>query len=159
MGPLVGEEHLARVDGFVRSGISEGATVLTGGHRGEGDLAAGSFYLPTVFADAHDDMRIAREEIFGPVLTVMPFDDLDEVAARVNDSEYGLAAAVWTRDLALAHRLADRIEAGCVRVNIVGSMDPAVPWGGMKASGWGREMGAEAIDDYTEVKSIWIGLP
>jgi aldehyde dehydrogenase (NAD+)/betaine-aldehyde dehydrogenase len=158
MGPLVGEEHLARVDGYVRGGISEGATVLTGGRRPDGALAAGSFYPPTIMADATDDMRIAREEIFGPVLTVMPFDDLDEVAARVNDSEFGLAAAIWTRDLSLAHRLADRIDVGCVRVNIAGSMDPAVPWGGMKASGWGREMGAEAIDEYTEVKSVWIGL-
>ena len=158
MGPLVGEEHLARVDSYVRSGLSEGATAVTGGTRGTGQLAAGSFYLPTVFADAHDDMRIAREEIFGPVLTVMPFDELDEVAERVNNSEYGLAASIWTRDLVLAHRLADRIEVGSVRVNVVSSIDPAVPWGGVKASGWGREMGAEAIEDYTEVKSIWMGL-
>ncbi|WP_219414448.1 aldehyde dehydrogenase family protein [Pseudonocardia nigra] len=158
MGPVVGEEHLSRVDGYVRSGVEQGAALLTGGARAAGPLARGSFYLPTVFADADDGMRIAREEIFGPVLTVMPFDDLDEVAARVNDSEYGLAASVWTRDLATAHHLADRIHAGCVRVNMVAGIDPAAPWGGMKASGWGREMGTEAIEDYTEVKSVWIGL-
>ncbi|MQA07891.1 MAG: aldehyde dehydrogenase family protein [Pseudonocardiaceae bacterium] len=158
MGPLVGEAHLSTVDSYVRSGLQQGASLVTGGGRPDGPLARGSFYRPTVFADAADDMRIAREEIFGPVLTVMPFDDLEEVAGRVNDSPYGLAASVWTTNLATAHRLADQIDVGCVRINMVAGIDPAVPWGGMKTSGWGREMGAEAVDDYTEVKSIWIGL-
>jgi aldehyde dehydrogenase (NAD+)/betaine-aldehyde dehydrogenase len=156
LGPLITAEHRDHVDTLVHSGVDEGATLLAGGSAVEDQ--PGFFYHPTVFTDVRDDMRIAREEIFGPVLSVLPYDDEDEAITRANDTEYGLAAAVWTRDVAAAHRVAGAIRAGTVFINMPNPLDASAPWGGFKSSGWGREMGRGAIDLYTEVKSVWTSL-
>ncbi|MHB8435411.1 MAG: aldehyde dehydrogenase family protein [Acidimicrobiales bacterium] len=158
LGPLVSEDQLQRVDRYVRTGTAEGATLVTGGARAEGQLASGYFYQPTVFANVNDSMTIAREEIFGPVLSVIPYDDPQELAGRANDTEYGLAAVIWSRDIGAANRLAHEINAGTVWINLPPFLDAAAPWGGMKASGVGREMGWEAILAYTDIKSIWTSL-
>jgi acyl-CoA reductase-like NAD-dependent aldehyde dehydrogenase len=155
MGPLVSPNQLARVHAYVESGLSEGAELVTGGARVEGDLAAGNFYLPTVFANVTQTMRIAREEIFGPVLSVLTYDDLDEAIGLAHDSDYGLAAVIWSRDVTTVNRLAKRIRAGTVWVNMAPILDPAASWGGVKSSGIGREMGWEGVAAFTEVKSIW----
>ena len=154
-GPLVSAEQFERVKGYIDSGIAEGAEAVAGGSPENGD---GYFVAPTLFTGVEDGMRIAREEIFGPVLVAMPFDDLDEVAARANDTEYGLAAGVWTRDISHAHKLAAMLKAGSVYINTWGGGDPAAPFGGYKASGIGREKGHANLDAYLETKTVWTQL-
>lgn len=157
MGPLVSAEQLERVTGYLRIGTEEGARPVTGGQRlTDGALANGYFVPPTVFADVRDEMRIAKEEIFGPVLSAIPFDDIDEVIRRGNATNFGLGSGVWTRDVGKAHRLAKAIKAGSVWINCYQAMDPAVPFGGYKMSGYGRESGIQQMDEYLNVKSVWI---
>jgi acyl-CoA reductase-like NAD-dependent aldehyde dehydrogenase len=158
LGPLVSESHLQRVQNYVRIGQDEGAQLLTGGERLDGDLANGYFLRPAVFAQVSQHMRIAREEIFGPVLSVLAYDDPEELASLANDTEYGLAAAIWSRDLKTANRLANQVKAGTVWINMGPTPDAAAAWGGMKRSGLGREMGWAAVEAFTEVKSIWTSL-
>ena len=157
MGPVVSQEQLDRVTGYIDIGRSEGAEVVAGGER-RADLGDGYFVQPTVFAGVRNDMRIAQEEIFGPVAAVIEVDDVDEAIAVANDTIYGLAAAVWTNDVTKAHRVARGIKAGTVWVNTTGLFDPAVSFGGYKQSGFGRELGKHSLEAYTENKSVWVNL-
>ncbi|RWP67439.1 aldehyde dehydrogenase family protein [Mesorhizobium sp.] len=159
IGPLVSEKQLQRVASYLEAGTAEGATLVTGGQRlMEGALAAGNFVAPTVFAGVSDDMRIAREEIFGPVVSALPFDTLDEAVERANNTPYGLAAGVFTRNVATAHQLSRKIRAGSVWVNTYHAIDPAVPFGGYKMSGYGREGGGEHLDEYLNTKGVFIKI-
>jgi len=156
-GPLISEEQFERVKGYIDSGVQEGAKVVAGGSP-DGGNGGGYFVEPTLFTGVEDSMRIAREEIFGPVLVAMPFEDLEEVARRANDTEYGLAAGLWTRDISNAHKLAAMLQAGNVYINTWGGGDPAAPFGGYKASGIGREKGRANLDAYLETKTVWVQL-
>jgi phenylacetaldehyde dehydrogenase len=155
MGPLVSAEQLNRVMGFLQSGQAEGAKSVAGGAR-HGDR--GYFVKPTVLVNTKPGMKVMEEEIFGPVVCAVPFTDPNEVIASANNNIYGLAAAVWTRDVAKAHRLASELRAGTVWVNCYNIFDAALPFGGYKQSGWGREMGAEALELYTETKAVCVRL-
>jgi aldehyde dehydrogenase (NAD+) len=157
IGPLVSAQQLDRVVGYLGLGPAEGARVTVGGERlTEGLLKDGYFIPPTVFADVTDDMRVAQEEIFGPVACVMPFDTTEEVVARANKTEFGLGGGVWTRDVGKAHRVTAGIRTGAIWVNSYLHFDSAVPFGGYKMSGWGNELGAHSLEEYLNVKSIWI---
>ena len=155
MGPLVSDEQFRRVTGYLESGRADGATAVTGGGR-FGDR--GYFVEPTVLTNTSPDMKVVREEIFGPVVVAAPFESLDDIAAVANDTDYGLGAGIWTRDISKAHALAKKIRAGTVWINCYNVFDAALPFGGYKESGWGREMGHEVLENYTEVKAVTILL-
>jgi aldehyde dehydrogenase (NAD+) len=155
IGPLISKEQLERVIGYVAEGQREGARLVLGGKRlTEGPLGRGFFFEPTIFTDVHNSMRIARDEIFGPVGSVIAFDTPDNALAIANDSDYGLVAGIWTRDFALAHRLATRLECGQIYINNFRDVNLEAPFGGYKASGIGRERGVEAMHYYTQLKTI-----
>ncbi|MBL8151289.1 MAG: aldehyde dehydrogenase family protein [Blastocatellia bacterium] len=155
MGPLVSEEQLRRVCGYIESGKGDGAKAVAGGER-LGDK--GYFVKPTILTDVKQNMKVVQEEIFGPVVTAMPFKDVEEIIPVANDTVYGLAAGIWTSDLSKAHKIASHLRAGTVWINCYNIFDAALPFGGYKQSGWGREMGRDALDLYTEVKSVCIRL-
>ncbi|MEU6307399.1 aldehyde dehydrogenase family protein [Streptomyces chartreusis] len=156
VGPMAGERHLRKVEEYVELARKEGGTIVCGGERL--DLDGGYYYRPTVIADLPNDSRVIQEEIFGPVLTVQPFDSEDEAVELANSTPYGLASGVQTGNLARAHRVAERLDAGIVWVNDWAMLDPAVPFGGVKDSGFGREYGPEALHAYTTTKSVVVSL-
>jgi len=159
MGPVISASQMDSVLGYIAKGKDEGARVVAGGRRAEEvNDGKGYFVRPTVFDGVTPEMAIAREEIFGPVLATLAFDDLDDAVAKANDTVYGLAAGVWTRDVSKAHRVARRVKAGTVWVNTYNLYDASLPFGGFKQSGFGRELGLDALDSYLETKSVWVDL-
>lgn len=155
LGPQVDQSQFDKVMGYIESGRSEGAKLVCGGERVGG---RGYFIQPTVFSDVQDDMKIAKEEIFGPVMSIIPFKNVDDVVERANRTDYGLAAAVWTRDIKKAHSIADSVRTGTVWVNCYNVLDPRAPFGGFKQSGIGRELGEYGLQQYTEVKTVIVKL-
>jgi aldehyde dehydrogenase (NAD+) len=160
MGPQVSEEQLNRIKGYVDIAKGEGAQVLTGGcpPQLEGDFQKGYFFQPTIFGDVKNTMRVAQEEIFGPVVSVITFEDEDDLIKQANEVAYGLSAGIWTKDITRAHRFARAIKAGVVWINTYNMFNAASPFGGYKQSGYGREMGKHALEMYTQVKSVWVDL-
>jgi acyl-CoA reductase-like NAD-dependent aldehyde dehydrogenase len=158
LGPLVSAEQLGRVTSYLESAEREGAKVATGGHRAGGDLADGYFLEPTVLVDVPDQLTVCREEIFGTVLVTQAFATLDELAARANANQYGLAAGVWTTDVRKAHSLAHTLQAGTIWINCYNYFDGAVPFGGYKNSGHGRDGGRGALEKFLQTKSVWTNL-
>jgi aldehyde dehydrogenase (NAD+) len=143
---------------YIEAGKKDGAKLVAGGNRVTVDGGKGFFIEPTIFGEVKNDMTIAREEIFGPVLSVLAFDDVDEVIEQANNNPYGLAAAVWTCDVKKAHSVSRRLKAGTVWINTYGLMDASLPFGGYKSSGFGRELGARALEHYTETKTVWLNM-
>jgi betaine-aldehyde dehydrogenase len=158
MGPIISPLHRQRVETYIATGIEEGATLLCGGERLRGPLAAGNFIAPTIFDGTSPNMRIVKEEIFGPVLVIQTFDDEAEAIAVANDTVYGLAGAVFTGDVAKAHRVIRKLRAGITWINTYHPTYNEAPWGGYKQSGIGRELGTYGYDAYTEVKQINVNL-
>jgi len=158
IGPQVSREHQQKIMSYIDIAKGEGAKLSCGGESPTGDLAKGYFVKPTVFTGVNNDMRIAQEEVFGPVLAVIPFSTVEEVAEQANKTTYGLSGAVWTNDVKKAHKLASHIKAGTIWINCFNALDPAIPFGGYKMSGYGRELGKHSIDLYTNIKSVWVNL-
>ncbi len=160
MGPQVSEEQLNRIKSYVDIAKGEGAQVLTGGcpPQLEGDFQKGYFFQPTIFGDVTNSMRVAQEEIFGPVVSVITFEDEDDLIKQANEIVYGLSAGIWTKDITRAHRFAKAVKAGTVWINTYNMFNAASPFGGYKQSGYGREMGKHALEMYTQVKSVWVDL-
>jgi aldehyde dehydrogenase (NAD+) len=158
LGAIVSQEQMQTVLGYIEAGKKDGAKLIAGGNRVNVDGGKGFFLEPTIFGDVSNDMTIAREEIFGPVLATLSFGDVDEVIEQANRNQYGLAAAVWTRDVKKAHTVSRQLKAGTVWINTYGLMDASLPFGGYKSSGFGRELGKNALEHYTEVKTVWMNL-
>jgi aldehyde dehydrogenase (NAD+) len=158
MGAIVSQQQMQTVLGYIEAGKKEGAKLITGGNRVSVDGSKGFFIEPTIFGDVKNDMKIAQEEIFGPVLSMIAFDDAEQAVEQANRNSYGLAAAVWTRDIKKAHHISRQLRAGTVWINTYGLMDAALPFGGYKQSGFGRELGEHAIEHYTELKSVWLNM-
>ena len=158
MGAIVSRDQMETVLRYIEAGKKEGAKLISGGTRVSVDGGKGFFVEPTIFSEVNNDMKIAQEEIFGPVLATLRFDDVDQVVEQANRNPYGLAAAVWTRDVKKAHLVSRQLKAGTVWINTYGLMDAAMGFGGYKQSGFGRELGMHAIEHYTEMKTVWMNL-
>ncbi len=158
MGAIVSQQQMQTVLGYIEAGKKEGAKLIAGGNHVSVDGSKGFFIEPTIFGDVTNEMKIAQEEIFGPVLSMISFDDVERAVDQANRNPYGLAAAVWTRDIKKAHHISRLLRAGTVWINTYGLMDAALPFGGYKQSGFGRELGAHAVEHYTELKSVWLNM-